>query len=308
MKITLIHDPYHYQKSTGDHITGKLKESSLKEKNPNNYVPIDLMYASSILKEMGDSVKLIDANADNLKKEEVLNILKDLNPDLIGLKLIFSTLNISLQWLKYLKGNLNVPIFVWGPAVSLYSKILIRTSFIDFCLIDPLIKSLPKMKKAIKRDGLNNLKGISDINPKRKLVGEKSTRKERNLDKYPWPDREITDNQKYEAIFLKGSPMTLLYSSTGCSYNCKFCSMGKSDYKERDIDDVVDEIEEIIDKQNIKSIRFYDRNFLSNKEKCIELCQKIIERDLDFNWDCMARVDEVDEEILSLMKKAGCQL
>jgi anaerobic magnesium-protoporphyrin IX monomethyl ester cyclase len=39
----------------------------------------------------------------------------------------------------------------------------------------------------------------------------------------------------------------------------------------------------------------------------VEICRKMIDADLKLGWSCLGRANEVDDEVLSLMKKAGCR-
>ncbi len=57
----------------------------------------------------------------------------------------------------------------------------------------------------------------------------------------------------------------------------------------------------------IDFISFEDDNFSLSRGRVKEICIKIIEYPLDIGWACSGRADNVDEEMLKLMKKAGCE-
>jgi radical SAM superfamily enzyme YgiQ (UPF0313 family) len=61
-----------------------------------------------------------------------------------------------------------------------------------------------------------------------------------------------------------------------------------------------------IDLHKVKSIRFIDDTFTLHKKRVIELCQAIISNQIRVPWACLSRVDNLDEELLGWMKKAGC--
>jgi anaerobic magnesium-protoporphyrin IX monomethyl ester cyclase len=42
-------------------------------------------------------------------------------------------------------------------------------------------------------------------------------------------------------------------------------------------------------------------------KRVIEICQKMIDLKLDIEWTCLSRVDTLREEMIPLMKKAGCK-
>ena len=56
----------------------------------------------------------------------------------------------------------------------------------------------------------------------------------------------------------------------------------------------------------IKSLVFYDDYFVADRRRLKEICLKMIEEKLNLEWVCSARVNAINEEMLSLMKQAGC--
>ena len=71
---------------------------------------------------------------------------------------------------------------------------------------------------------------------------------------------------------------------------------------------MLDEIDEVVNKYHIKAIIFYDDLFTLEKERVIALCEGILKRRYRIDWKCEGRVNQVDFEMLALMKRAGCSL
>jgi radical SAM superfamily enzyme YgiQ (UPF0313 family) len=69
---------------------------------------------------------------------------------------------------------------------------------------------------------------------------------------------------------------------------------------------VVDEMEDCT-RIGIHEFLFYDDTFTVNKERVISICDEIVKRQLDVGWDIRTRVDTVDDEVISSLKKADCQ-
>ena len=59
-------------------------------------------------------------------------------------------------------------------------------------------------------------------------------------------------------------------------------------------------------RQGAKVIRFLDDTFTADRQRVIAICREIISRNVTVKWNCLARVDTLDAEILSWMKRAGC--
>jgi radical SAM superfamily enzyme YgiQ (UPF0313 family) len=133
---------------------------------------------------------------------------------------------------------------------------------------------------------------------------------EKNLDTLPFPARHLLPNKDYIRFGQKryGHSITTVMSTRGCPYECEFCSnviFGGS-YRERSAANVVDEIEGILS-LGYDRISFADDVFTMHKKRLVEICEEIQKRDLQFFWECLARVDAIDEAAYSMMYRAGCR-
>jgi len=71
-------------------------------------------------------------------------------------------------------------------------------------------------------------------------------------------------------------------------------------------DYVVDLVEYLIKQFNAQEIWFSEDTFVIDKQRVMDICQGILNRNLKISWTCMANVHRLDREMLSLMKEAGC--
>jgi len=71
---------------------------------------------------------------------------------------------------------------------------------------------------------------------------------------------------------------------------------------------VVAEIEYLVKTFKVKEIHFEDDNFTLKRDNVEKICRLLIERKINVNWACPngIRADEVNEEIIQLMKDSGC--
>jgi radical SAM superfamily enzyme YgiQ (UPF0313 family) len=58
----------------------------------------------------------------------------------------------------------------------------------------------------------------------------------------------------------------------------------------------------------IDNVMMYADLFTVNRDHVISLCQAMIKEKIKMSWMCNSRVDYVDEEMLTLMGQAGCQM
>jgi len=189
----------------------------------------------------------------------------------------------------------------------LEGKFDLRTSEIN----DMFIKTDPSYKPSLNEDGSVNMRGIKGIawrndeeimlNFPRPFVGD--------LDDMPIPMHELLPLQSYRMPYIKG-PFTFIVTSRGCPAGCTYCIKHVSYQYSTRIRSPKLIMEEMwgLKKLGINNIHMYADLFTVNRDQVIELCKLMIEEKIDLHWTCNSRVDFVDEEMLTLMGKAGCRL
>lgn len=137
------------------------------------------------------------------------------------------------------------------------------------------------------------------INPDRPFIP--------SLDDLPIPMHHLLPLQKQIMPMIKG-PFTFIVTSRGCPAGCKFCIKHVSyqtSVRVRSPQLILEELKVLSD-LGIHNVHMYADLFTVNRQQVVELCNLIIESGLKVKWTCNSRVDYVDEEMLSLMGKAGC--
>jgi radical SAM superfamily enzyme YgiQ (UPF0313 family) len=104
----------------------------------------------------------------------------------------------------------------------------------------------------------------------------------------------------------------LVQTSRGCPMGCDFCSvthMNGKTYREREVEDVLDELE----KTTRPLLFFVDDNLVNNKkgaeERAIRLFKGMVNRGIKKSWTSQAALNFADnEEVLYWARKSGCQI
>ncbi len=105
-------------------------------------------------------------------------------------------------------------------------------------------------------------------------------------------------------------PTADIVTSRGCPNRCTFCAVhnlwGHS-WRMRSAENVLTEIDELVNKYQIKHINVQDDNFNISKSRIIEICQKIVERkyNITLSANSGVYVPALDEKVLTWLKKAG---
>ena len=134
-----------------------------------------------------------------------------------------------------------------------------------------------------------------------------------DIDKIPEPARELLNtNDVVMKDRLAGTEISMAHIlfSRGCPYKCVYCAANQDEKNEeiryRDKRKIVKELENLKSTYNIEGFSIIDNCFLTNKDKAIEICKCITESKLGLAWSLAARVDHINDEVLEVLKKAGC--
>lgn len=130
------------------------------------------------------------------------------------------------------------------------------------------------------------------------------------VDLYKKTGREITKELSQQIHTIR------VYTRNYCPMGCKFCSStnlikeacGKNSVPLADIsgNDLIRLLEKIIKAHpRVETIYFTDDDFTSVRTKLIEFLKLLIEKDLPLTFISFARIDNIDEEVVSLMKMAN---
>jgi anaerobic magnesium-protoporphyrin IX monomethyl ester cyclase len=133
-----------------------------------------------------------------------------------------------------------------------------------------------------------------------------------NLDSLPFPAWDLLPGfpgtYTPAAIRCKKLPASHLVTSRGCPMKCTFCdrSVFGNRYRFFSVEYVFEMIKILHVKFGVKDILFEDDSFTLQKSRVVALCELIAKNRFHFSWSCLGRVDTVDKELLTIMKKAGC--
>jgi radical SAM superfamily enzyme YgiQ (UPF0313 family) len=117
---------------------------------------------------------------------------------------------------------------------------------------------------------------------------------------------ELLPFDKYRMPLMKG-PFTFIVSSRGCTAGCTYCIKHVSyqySVRLRSPRLIMEELWKLKG-LGINYVNMYSDLFTVSRDQVMELCQRMIDEKIDMHWTSNSRVDYVDEEMLSMMGKAG---
>lgn len=274
--------------------------------------PLGVLYIAALLKRNNIESIFLDGLQSCSNMRGFLNIIKNHKPDVVGITSMTSNFDIARNIAKEIKNIRNdIVTIIGGNHVTGFPD-CVRGSDFDVGVIGEgeftfleLVTSLEEKSDFRHIKGIVYKEGDSiKLNDPRPII--------RDPDIFPYPRRELLKNiyEYHPAIFnYKNLPCTTILTSRGCNNKCIFCinSLNNKTYWRRhSLGYVLDEIEEIISRYNIRNFWILDDDFTFNKKRTYSICEGILKKNLKITWSCMSNVKNADYELFEIMKKAGC--
>jgi radical SAM superfamily enzyme YgiQ (UPF0313 family) len=274
--------------------------------------PIFLAYAVALLKEAGVETAFLDGVCDELGSEAYAAEVARIAPRFIAMESSTPSIDHDLESVRQIKSLLpGAFIALMGSHATYFHRQLMEGHpGVDAVIRGEFEITVRETALALKRgDPLSQVAGLTireggtiRVNPDRPF--------DLDLDRWPYPDREAVPMEKYQTAQYQGKKGTFMLSSRGCPHRCTFClwpgTMVGRDFRARSPESVVGEMEYLVRKHGVDDIYFDDDTMTIDRERLLKICRLIQERDLDVHWIAMGRVDNMDEELLAEMLKAGC--
>lgn len=269
--------------------------------------PLNLCYVAADVRAAGHDVRLIDLQTEFLTFDELIAEIKDYAPDLIGSTITTYLFHPVREWLEAIKERVSgIPIMVGGFHLSLYPRETMLHDVFDFAVKGSSSESVPKLLEYVDQpENYSLVPGLCYRVGGDVVINDVSAEDGKLFDKRIMPARDLLDNSMYGNFISRRKNFTAMLTGTGCPFSCKYCATTLSTCVMRSPEDVVDELEECYHKYGVREIDFYDQSFTISKKRTIAICEEMIRRGLDFLWTVRTRADLIDDELLSVMKRAG---
>ncbi len=310
MKIVLLNPPFmdKYSKSS---------RSPAVTKSGTIYFPLWLSYAAGVLDKKGYELKLIDAPAKCLTKEETLKQITDFEPELVVVDTSTPSINSDIAFSASVKEALPaVRICLVGThATACVDEILSEHGeTVDFIARHEYDYTLPELAENIcDSEALKKVAGISFL-VDGEIVNTPDREYIHDLDALPFVSevyKKYLDIRDYFYAHVS-YPTVSIFSSRGCPSKCFYCMysqvmFGKG-YRKRSAKNLFDECVYITENfPEVKEILIDDDNFSVDQKNVQEFCNLMIENKIKLKWVVQCRVN-LSQETMVLMRKAGCRL
>ncbi len=314
MRVALIIPPYRY-----------LNRFALRTE------PLGVEYLASFLRKHGHEILIFDASLVispeklnhscfyyGLKDHTIKETVRRFAPDVVGISCYYNFNAQDAYKVAVLVKEVSPKIItvMGGVYPSIYKqKILKDCGAIDYAVVGEGEQSFLSLLSNLNTKAIRDIEGLLYRQNNEIVYNEKSSFID-DPGELPRPARDLHDitrymNSKTVLYGLGDRPTLSLLTSRSCPKRCTFCNMWQTqgpDWRFRSPENVLEEIDEIVNKYKAQHVFIMDDNFNLDPQRVKVICEGIIKRGYRFKWNTPngISVKNINGELAVLMKRAGC--
>ncbi|HLK59144.1 MAG TPA: radical SAM protein [Chthonomonadaceae bacterium] len=299
--------------------------------------PIWTGLLASYVRGKGFSVRIIDANAENMSPAQVAARIEEWNPTLTAVVVYGHNPSASTQIMPAAsatcaaikEGHPDRPILMVGGHVSALPERTLQEEAVDYVCIGEGMVTLTALIQALQSGTHPDLSQVPDLlygsgedmrrNPAAPLLQDLDHEMPGVAwDLLPMPLYRAHNWHCFDG--LNRQPYAALYTTLGCPYKCNFCCIqspfksgeavlglkqSTNSYRYWSPEAVIAQIDTLVQQYGVRNIKFADEMFVLNRKHVEGICDLIIARGYDLNIWAYARVDTVRDGMLDKLKRAG---
>jgi len=278
--------------------------------------PLGLLYIAAVLEQDGFDVEVLDAYIEGLNLSQILSEVEARKPNVVGISCLTSNGAAVYEIGKAIKKNFNnIKVVLGNIHASIFYKVYLNHRCADAVVHGEGEYTFSRVVERYgEKNDLSGIPGVSWSNG-RDIINNDPAEIIYNLDALPFPARHLVKAERYSIgklnnfIYVNRGEKNVrqMFTSRGCVFSCYFCVVHKNrNYRTVSPQRVVDEIEHLIKEYNVGYIFMMDSLFIGDKKRVVEICQEILNRNINVKWGCEGHVNIVDQNLLYWMEKAGC--
>ena len=271
--------------------------------------PLGLCCLAAEAEQAGFGVAIFDCEAHDNSDDHLERYLAEHQPDVVGISILTTNFRGALHTARIARRVLpRAKIVCGGTHMMIFPQETLSYPEFDFGFVGEAEKSLVQFLGSFQSEGvdLSTIAGLVWRDGDAVVVNEPWGFNE-DLDSLQPPAYHLLDLSKYQMPNTNGT-LVSLFLSRGCPFKCGFCFRNPQLRKVRfkSVDKIIDEIELMVTKHNIRSINFVDETISLKKDYFLEFCDKLASKPWNIEWQAPTRAPSVDEDVVRAAKKAGC--
>lgn len=303
MKVLFIH-PY-----GSNFLTGMKDISTIFNLMP----PLGMLSIAAVLERAGIEVDFIDCYATPMPLETLVKEVIRRSPDCLAISCTTSSFSEGYRFAEAIKDKSPYVVTVMGGAHASTIGAPLLNSFpaIDCLVLGEGENTMLELALAGFR-GFEHIPGVAyrgadgngTLSAPRELITD--------LDDLPFPayHRLPLFPKRYNLPLFSypKAPNTSIISSRGCPYTCSYCdrSVFSRGFRFNSPEYIMEHVAMLNRNYGIQHVSFYDDLFTFDRKRVAEFCEIKERKRLKVTYNCIARLEHVDSELLTLLKRSGC--
>ena len=270
-----------------------------KEKRK-EFPPFGVLYLAAILEESGIKVDVFKVNDINTKCDFR-------GYEVVGFSIPSSATYGIVKESRFSSVYSNNPtIAVGGVHPSFYPEDTLADFQADVVGIGSCERTITEIVRAHDTKDFSRISSVCFMSGQQ-IITTPGRPVEKSIDWIPFPARHLLDESDFimnNRLANTDARMTHVMLSRGCPFSCHFCAVLQKTVQYRSGANVRMELEYLKRRYHIDGFAIVDDNFVVNKNAVKSVCESV--KDLGLRWSALSRVDTVDQEMLEVMREAGC--
>lgn len=266
--------------------------------------PVDLAYIAGSITYHGDDCIIRDYPAERYTRNQMEEDIKNLDIDYVVINTTIFTYHEDLELCNMVKNiNQHITTIAKG-AIFFQNPIGVMNDFpaLDIAVSGEEEQTFEELSAKKELAQINNItfRDNGEIVSNPKVINHLLTMRKPRIDLINHELYRRPDTNEIQATIVIGR---------GCPGKCIYCiapMVGGSSARYREIDDIIDEINDYYCKYNIRNFYFSADTFTWSEQWVTEFCSRINQLKFKISWLCNSRIDRISESIVRVMKKAGC--
>jgi anaerobic magnesium-protoporphyrin IX monomethyl ester cyclase len=297
------------------------------------YYPLGLGYIAAVLNRNGHSAKIYDAEhspackslnwlevshnyhlyIEALAKDQdaewdnFSEVLQESRPQVAGISVISVKVPSALRLASLCKKiDKNIVVVMGGDHATIASEELLANDDVDFVVRGEGEYTMLELVEYLEK-GKNNFERIEGLSYKKdgSFIHNKARELITNLDALPFPAIDsLLNPESYRPVDLG-----IIIAARGCPFACTYCGVANTwghKVRFRSAENVVTEIKMLKEKYGVNYFSFRDASFSIDRNYVSHLCDRLVEENLSVSWECVTRLDLLDDDLIPKMKRGGC--
>jgi radical SAM superfamily enzyme YgiQ (UPF0313 family) len=283
-----------------------LSEDEREARSFHPYPPMGPLYVAAALEREGHHVEFLDAVFEP-SIEGIVEAVSRSDAAVVGAYTTFLSRDNALKVGKAARARGAFAI-AGGPDANVEPEAYLDEAFDAVVLGEGEVTAVQLLSILSKGGQWQGIAGLAWLEDDQMAQGPARDRIV-DLESIEFPARSLADIDGYARRWRErhGYFGLSLMSSRGCPYDCAFCSrpvFGRK-VRRRSVTNVVEELREIRFVHGADRVRFADDILPLDRKWMMDLLEAIKEANLGLEFECLARADLVDEEMLVAMADVG---